>query len=136
MTRAHVIRWRKELEQRQLSSATIRRKLSAVSSLFDGLCEANAITHNPVKGVKRPKANVNEGKTPALGDDQARALLDAPPADTLKGRRDRAIIATFLYHGPRCAEVCKLRVKDIETRSGVPHLRIRGKDSPFSPRNG
>ena len=74
VTRAHVIAWRKALEARQLSGATIRRKLAALSSLFEHLCEENAVTHNPVKGVKRPRADGNEGKTPALGDAQARAL--------------------------------------------------------------
>src|SRR5438270_14086192 len=34
----------------------------------------------------------------------------APPADTLKGKRDRAILATFLHHGLRCEELCGLRV--------------------------
>ena len=61
VTRSHVIGWRKELEARELAPTTIRRKLSALSSLFDYLCERNAITHNPVKGVKRPTANNNEG---------------------------------------------------------------------------
>jgi len=54
--------------------------------LFDHLCEVNAVSHNPVRGVKRPKFDAHEGKTPALGDGQARALLEAPPADTLKGK--------------------------------------------------
>src|SRR5262249_887435 len=94
VTRAHVIAWRKKLEERQLSAPTIRRKLSALSSLFDYLCEKNAVTYNPVKGVKRPAADANEGKTPALGDAQARALLEAPATDTLKGKRDRAILST------------------------------------------
>jgi integrase len=35
------------------------------------------------------------------GDTQARKLLEAPAADTLKGARDRAILATLLYHGMR-----------------------------------
>jgi site-specific recombinase XerC len=43
-------------------------KLAPVASFFDHLCEANAVSHNPVRGVKRPKAEGNEGKTPALGD--------------------------------------------------------------------
>src|ERR1700736_3009880 len=80
--RSHVIAWRKDMERRGLAPATIRRKLSAVSSLFDYLCERNAVTGNPVDGVKRPMANGNEGSTPALGDVQARKLLDAPPAGT------------------------------------------------------
>jgi hypothetical protein len=33
---------------------------------------------NPVDGVKRPMANGNKGSTPALGDAQARRLLEAP----------------------------------------------------------
>ena len=127
VTRAHLIAWRKDMETRTLAPSTIRRKLAAISSLFDHLCEQNAVLHNPVDGVKRPKANNNEGLTPALGDAQARALLDAPPANTLKGQRDRAILATLLYHGLRREELCKLRVRDIEQREGVLHLRIFGK---------
>jgi site-specific recombinase XerD len=78
VTRAHVIAWRKALEARNLTPASIRRKLSALSSLYDYLCERNAVLGNPVDGVKRPAANGNEGSTPALGDAQARRLLEAP----------------------------------------------------------
>ena len=129
VTRAHVIAWREQIETRELAPATVRRKLSALSSLFDYLCEKNAVTHNPVNGVKRPTANSNEGTTPALSDSQARKLLDAPPADTLKGKRDRAILAALLYHGMRREELCKLKVKDLQSREGVRHLRIHGKGS-------
>src|SRR6266571_5641019 len=94
---------------RGCEGSTIRRKLSAVSSLFAYLCERNAVVHNPVQGVKRPKVtNAKEGLTPALSDEQARLLLNAPPAETLKGKRDRAILATLLYHGLRREELCKL----------------------------
>lgn len=57
IVRSHMIGWRKDMERRDLEPATIRRKLSALSSLFDYLCEHNAVTHNPVDGVKRPMAN-------------------------------------------------------------------------------
>ena len=124
VSRAHVIAWRKDLEKRELA---IRRKLSALSALFDYLCEHNAVSGNPVDGVKRPMANGNEGSTPALGDAQARKLLEAPPGDTLKGVRDRAILATLLYHGIRREELCGLRVRDIQSRQGVVHFRIKGK---------
>lgn len=127
VTRSHVIAWRKALEANNLSDASIRRKLSALSSLFESLCEHNAVTHNPVKGVKRPAANNNEGKTPALSNDQARLLLEAPPEHTLKGRRDRAILAALLYHGLRRQELCTLRVKDYQRRSGVMMFHVHGK---------
>src|SRR5271165_3782069 len=109
--RSHIISWRKDMERRGLAPASIRRKLSALSSLFDYLCERNAVSGNPADGVKRPMANGNEGSTPALGDGQARKLLEALPADTLKGVRDRAILTTLLaprgavwVAGPRHAE--------------------------------
>src|SRR6202012_1310556 len=127
IVRAHIIDWRRDMERRALEPATIRRKLSALSSLFDYLCERNAVAGNPVDAVKRPMANGNEGSTPALGDGQARKLLEAPPADTLKGVRDRAILATLLYHGIRREELCGLRVKDLHSRQGVLHFRINGK---------
>ena len=95
--------------------------------LFEHLCDANAVTHNPVKGVKRPKVESYEGKTPALGDGQAWALLDAPGAETLKGRRDRAILSVLLYHGLRREELCTLKVRDIHGRRGVLHLRVHDK---------
>lgn len=127
VVRAHVIAWRGSLEQRELAKSSIRRKLSAISSLFNYLCESNAVAANPVNGVERPPANNNEGSTPSLGDEQARQLLAAPLHDTLKGKRDRAILATLLYHGMRREELCKLRLGDIHSRQGVQHFQIEGK---------
>jgi site-specific recombinase XerD len=129
VNRAHVIAWRKELERRGLAPATIRRKLSAMASLFDYLCEKNSVPTNPVDGVKRPGEGVNEGKTPSLGDAEARQLLEAPDPTTLKGKRDRAILAVFLYHGLRSNELSRLCVSDIHSRRGVIHFRIHGKGS-------
>ena len=128
VTRAHVLAWRGQLEQRGLSGATIRRKLAALASLFDHLLDANAIAGgNPVHGVKRPKIETNEGKTPALGDHQAKALLDAPDPATLQGLRDRAVLAVLLYHGLRREEAARLSVQDMQERRGIKHLRVHGK---------
>ena len=81
-----------------------------------------------MKGVERPKTESGEGKTPALGDHQARKLLDAPQADTIKSKRDRAILSTLLFHALRREELCKLKVKDFRhARKGVPHLKVSGK---------
>jgi site-specific recombinase XerD len=106
---------------------TIRRKLAALSSLFEYLCTSNAVETNPVKGVKRPKVESYEGKTPALGDHQARKLLEAPDASTIKGKRDQAILSTLLYHALRREELVMLKVKDIQERRGVKHFRVHGK---------
>jgi site-specific recombinase XerD len=72
VSRAHVLAWRGDLERRELAGNTLRRKLAALSSLFEYLCEQNAVATNPVDGVKRPKVENCEVKTPALEDMQAR----------------------------------------------------------------
>jgi integrase/recombinase XerD len=128
VTRAHIIAWRDDLVRRGLGGSTIRHRLASLASLFEYLCEKNAVTHNPVKGVERPKTESGEGKTPALGDHQARKLLAAPAADTIKSKRDRAILSTLLFHALRREELCKLKVKDFRhARKGVPHLKVAGK---------
>ncbi len=128
VTRAHVLAWRAQLESRGLAGATIRRKLAALASLFDHLLENNAVAGgNPVHGVKRPKIETNEGKTPALGDDQAKLLLEAPDTETVKGVRDRAILAVLLYHGLRREEAARLTMGDLVERRGIKHLRVHGK---------
>lgn len=137
VTRAHVIAWRDDLARRQIgrtankrqpAGCTIRNRLAELSSLFEYLCEKNAVTENPVKGVKRPKAQSGEGATPTIGDHQARELLAAPAKETVKAKRDRAILSTLLYHALRREELCMLKVADFRhARRGVPHLRIEGK---------
>ena len=59
----------------------------------------------------------------------ARITAPVPGADSLKGIRDRAILATLLYHGLRREELCRLQVKDLQSREGVAHFRVHGKGS-------
>ena len=51
-----------------------------------------------------------------------------PPDDTIKSKRDRAILSTLLFHALRREELCKLKVRDFRhARKGVPHLKVSGK---------
>jgi site-specific recombinase XerD len=125
--RAHVIAWRDTLSKNGNAPDTICRKLSALSSLYQYLCDHNAVAHNPVLGVKRPASQNRHGKTPALADHEARALLARPPAETLKGKRDRAILATLLFHALRREEITRLKVGDIITDQGIRHFEVHGK---------
>lgn len=127
IVRAHIIAWRQSLQTH--SPASVRRKLAAIASLFNYLCEKNAVTHNPVHGVSRPKGGANEGKTPALSDAQARALLEAPQGNSWQARRDRAMLAVLLYHGLRASELCALTLADYAERRGLRTLTILGKGS-------
>jgi site-specific recombinase XerD len=128
VTRGHVVAWRTQLVQRRLAGSTQRRKLAALASLYDYLLNANAISGgNPVHGVKQPAIETHEGKTLGLSDRQAKALLEAPDAETLKGKRDRAVLAVLLYHGLRREEAARLQMDDLQERRGIEHLRVHGK---------
>ena len=55
-------------------------------------------------------------------------MLAAPEKDTIKSKRDRAILSTLLFHALRREELCKLKVQDFRhARKGVPHLKVSGK---------
>ena len=134
VTRAHVIAWRDDLVSRlsqngrPFRKVTVRHRITALSSLYNYLCNKNAVLHNPCLGVKRPTIVQTTGRTPAIADRQARGLLAAPQETRVKGKRDRAMLATLLYHGLRRTELCKLTVGDYRFQiEGVPHLRIEGK---------
>lgn len=129
VTHKHVTAWdhyMRELEEPQPSPATIRRRLSALSSLFKHLIKHTDVKVNPVREITRPPADT-EGQTPAFAKKEARAVLDAPPEDTLAGLRDRAILSVGLQAGLRREEIAGLKVKSLHTTRGFDALRVLGK---------
>ena len=63
---------------------------------------------------------------PVLTGEQARRLLDAPPQGTIKGLRDRAILAVMLCQGLTREELCGLSVGDLAVIDGQLCLRVAG----------
>ncbi len=112
--------WRDSLSVR-VKPATVRRKLSSLSSLYRELVALGAVRASPVSDVGRPATGGEDG-FPVLTAAQARRLLDAPADDTLKGLRDRAILAALLFQGLKSGEACGLRVGDV----GREVLRVGG----------
>jgi hypothetical protein len=121
--RAHVIAWRDDLARRELGGTMIQHRLAALAALFEYLCERNAVTYNPVSGIRCPKAESGERKTPAIGDHQARGLLAAPGAETVEEKRDHAILLTLL---PAVSS---------ETFSGSPARPLRAAQIGVQPRS-
>jgi site-specific recombinase XerD len=120
-----VIAWERIMrEQEQAAPSTVRRRLAALSSLFKHLVRHGAATRNPVVDVQRPAINREEGSTLAFSKAQARKLLDAPPADTIAGLRDRAILSVGLQVGFRRAEIAALNVGDLHENRGFDALRV------------
>ena len=120
-----VIAWERIMrEQEGAAPSTVRRRMAALSSLFKHLVREGVASRNPVVNVQRPAINREEGSTAAFSKAQARKLLDSPPADTLAGLRDRAILSVGLQVGLRRAEIAALTVGDLHQNRGFDALRV------------
>lgn len=120
-----VIAWERTMREVQHAApSTIRRRLSALSSLFKHLVRHGYAAKNPVTEVERPAINRDEGTTLAFSKAQARKLLDTPADDTLEGLRDRAILSVGLQVGLRRAEIAALTVGDLHQNRGYDSLRV------------
>ena len=111
-----------------LIAASVARASYRFPEFFDWL-EAKGVTQLAAIQIRSPPpAQGAEGKTPAIADHQARKLLEAPQADNIRSKRDRAILSNLLFHVLRREELCKLKVKDFRhVRKGVPDLKVSGK---------
>jgi integrase/recombinase XerD len=130
----HVSQWRDRLPAGGMNNSSIRRKLTALRSLFSYLQTYGYGGANPAHGkfVAAPAVS-RDGKTVALSTHDCRRLLDAPLIANRDGRpipaniRDRAMLAVLAYSGCRVGELVRLRVRDYKTSGEHRILNITGK---------
>ena len=123
-----VARWRDELTARGQTNHTVRRKLTALRSLFSYLQVYGYTGANPAHGkfVQAP-AVPQDGKTVGLTPKECRALLDAPDPATPVGLRDRALFAVLAYTACRVSELTGATVGEYQTNAGHRVLGILAK---------
>lgn len=137
-----VAAWRDNLTEQGLANASIRRKLTALRSLFSYLQSYGFTGKNPAHSdfVDAP-AVARDGKTVALSPRDCRRLLDAPVTRVIKqmedgnrkeillpaGIRDRALFAILAFTGCRVGELTRLKVGSCKQHSSHRVLEIRGK---------
>jgi integrase len=113
-----VLRYRLELESRRLAPATINLRLAAVRRLAYEAADTGLLSPELAAGIRRVKGAKRIGVR--LGNwltaEQSRALLQSPDLQSLKGRRDKAILALMLGCGLRRGEVADLRVDHLQQR--------------------
>ena len=123
-----VAAWRDSLQQRGLTNSSVRRKLTALRSLFSYLQVYGHRGANPAHSdfVEAPPAP-RDGKTVGLSPKDCRRLLDAPCLETPAGVRDHALLAVLAYTGCRVGELCRLRIRDYKTTGTHRILEVQGK---------
>jgi integrase/recombinase XerD len=121
INQSDVIRYRHHLEQLARAASTIRLHLSAISGYYSFCISRDLTIHNPVKGVNQPSIKSYTTAT-WLNKEQSKTLLSQPNRNTVKGKRDYAIILTFLLTGLRRKEMASIRIRDIQKKGGKLYL--------------
>lgn len=119
-TKATVQQFRARLLEEGKSSSTINLYVTAVRRLAleaadNGLLATELASGiSRVKGVKKSGTRTGNWLTAA----QAENLINSPDVSTLKGKRDRAILAVLIGCGLRREESAILTVEHIQQREG------------------
>ena len=92
----HVATWIEGLTKTH-SAPTVEQRLAAVRHLFAWLVTGQAMVSNPAHSIRGRAHSRRRGKTPVQSPQEARLLLDSLPANTIVGKRDRALIGLMTY---------------------------------------
>jgi integrase len=119
-TKATVSAWRVSLEERKLGSSSIIIRMSAIRKLAAEAADNGILAPELAAGIARVRSAKSVGIRMGnwLSARQAQQLLNAPDLTTLRGLRDRAIIAVLLGCGLRRSEVAALTFAHIQQRDG------------------
>ncbi len=112
------------LSGREPSPVTVGARLSCISSFFKFLIRLDLLNSNPCDPVERPKPRPSAPS--GLSASQVQQLLQVIP-DTLKGRRDLAIVLTLVLTGRRRSEIINLTAGDIAFDDSAAFYRYTGK---------
>jgi integrase/recombinase XerD len=119
----------------ELAEKSVKRKVASLKALFHFLEREDAIAVNPFRKMDvRIKETKRLPRTIALADLKRlfrhlyRVKRDSPDPDSPDYHavlRDIAVLETLFATGARVAEVCHLKVEDVDLRNG--RVRILGK---------
>jgi site-specific recombinase XerD len=113
-----VIRFRMHLEERHLAPSTINLRLAAVRRLAYEASDSGLLSPELAAGIRRVKGARKLGVRLGnwLTQSEARVLWQLPDARTLRGVRDRAMLAVLLGCGLRRRELTDLDLNHIQRR--------------------
>jgi integrase len=129
--RSVVTRYRIALEQRPYAPSTIDLRPAAIRRLAYEASDCGLLSPDLAAGIRRVKGvrrlGVRVGNW--LTAEEGKKLLGAETADTLRSRRNRALLSLLIGGGLRRAEVTNLRLEDLQLREGhwvIADLRGKG----------
>jgi site-specific recombinase XerD len=120
LNKAVVQRYAAELREAGMSSSSVNQRLSAIRKLALEAADNGALDPQIASGIRAIKGSRQEGRRTGnwLTREQAQMWLSAPDPQTLKGLRDRALLAVLIGCGLRRAEAASLSFDHVQQRDG------------------
>ena len=104
-----------ELKKEDKSRSTVNRKLTSIRTFYKYLVKEGRIRENPAENIKSPRIEKKEIEFLSIEDiDKLMSL----PDESLKGRRDRAMLELMYATGIRASELIAMKLDDCNMRMG------------------
>ena len=131
--RVHVDVWAAGQQDQGAEAASVRRRLSALSSFYRYCAAHDLVDRIPTAGVARPMVDPDYTATIGLDRDQVRALVAAADADRgPQALRTAAVIRLLVHNALRVDEACAADVTDLGADAGHRVLRVTPQGRPES----
>ena len=106
------------------SGTTVGARIACLSSFYRFAIRMGLLASNPCDALERPRTQPSLAR--GYSADEVRRLLAVVP-DTLRGRRDWAILLTLVLTGRRRSEVLNLKAGDLSLEGDTAFYSYRGK---------
>lgn len=123
VSEGHLLRYMGILRRQGLSSATIRRRCSALKRFYQFCLREGAVEGDPARTLQAPRPESSIPDTLSL--EEVERLLAQPNPAARFGLRDRALLEVLYACGLRVSELVGLDRKDVNLR--LAFLRCLGK---------
>lgn len=120
-----------KLYQDKRKKSSIARKLATLRTFFKFLCREQVLELNPAALVSSPKLEKRLPKV--ISVDEVTHFIETPNAETLLGKRDRAILELLYATGCRVSEVAGINLEDIDFKRETIRVRGKGRKERFVP---
>ncbi len=114
-----------------LNARSAARYLSSIRGWCRYLLAERVLGADPCELIERPL--VGRRLPQVLNADEVMRLLGAPDPETVRGRRDRAMLQLMYAAGLRVSELCGLTLSDVDRKRGVVSAYGKGSKRRLVP---
>lgn len=114
-TSTDVIAYLNKLKAAGRSASTVNRKMASIRTFYNYLQDRKLVSTSPVRGIRTPR--IERKELEYLSIKEIDKLLESPD-DSLKGRRDRAILEVLYATGIKVSELIDANLEDVNFRMG------------------